>query len=98
MTPKHYPEVTSFRGFAWVLGWVAGQPCDQVRVLGTKGDEVRVEWIDRKGRPRDWLPLAEPRFSGLRAWIAKAPPWPNPGGVAEVPTGDRQGTLFGARG
>ena len=87
MTPRLYPECSSYRGFGWELGPKA----DRFRVLGNDGQRARVQYLMRgDDRPRAWLDLTDPWLRGVAKWIATGPAWANP----ETPQGDAQGQLF----
>lgn len=55
MNAARYPEITDWRGF----GSVFVHANQRIRVLGFGPPGVRIEWIDRKGRPRAWASLEE---------------------------------------
>lgn len=97
MKPHLHPEVADFRGFSWVLGWVEGKPCDRIRVLGVNADatQVRIEWIDRGEKPREWWPIDRPIFAGLAKHVRASPPRPT--GNVEQKQPEQVGLFAGVR-
>jgi hypothetical protein len=50
-----------------------------------------VEWFEKKGRPREWVSINDPRLAALKRHAAKWPPTPRPEPVVEE---ERQRSLF----
>jgi hypothetical protein len=50
-----------------MFGWIVTTPTgERVRSLGIVAELVEVEWIDRRGMPREWLALNDERVRTLR--------------------------------
>lgn len=86
MNAARYPEVPAWRGFGWM------EAGGQWRVLGMDfNGRVRVEWFEKKGRPREWVSINDPRLAALKRHAAKWPPTPRPEPVVDE---ERQRPLF----